>query len=74
MKKKFSQRTHNCGELAEYLVGAKVSLAGWIDIKRNERFLTLRDGHGTTQLVVPLNVSISRSKIIIQTLVNSKES
>uniref|UniRef100_A0A1B6CB86 Aminoacyl-transfer RNA synthetases class-II family profile domain-containing protein n=2 Tax=Clastoptera arizonana TaxID=38151 RepID=A0A1B6CB86_9HEMI len=55
MKQKFSQRTHNCGELGEYLIGEKVTLAGWIDIIRNERFLTLSDGHGTTQVLIPTN-------------------
>ena len=47
-------RTHNCNQLRLEDAGSKVSLAGWINRKRdhgNLLFFDLRDHFGLTQLV-----------------------
>ena len=47
-------RTHNCGELRESDVGARVRLSGWIHRKRDHGgvlFVDLRDHYGLTQIV-----------------------
>lgn len=51
--KVFSTRTHNCGELREGIVGTAVTLCGWVENKRSDRFMTLRDGYGFSQIVIP---------------------
>ena len=48
-------RTHNCNQLRLEDAGSKVSLAGWINRKRdhgNVLFVDLRDHYGVTQCVV----------------------
>lgn len=57
VQKKFNQRTHNCGELNESHTNLDVRLCGWIDNKRSDRFVVLRDGYGITQLIINHNVS-----------------
>lgn len=51
-----SFRSHTCGELrAEQHAGASVVLSGWVDALRPFgpiSFLSLRDRHGVTQLVL----------------------
>ncbi|KAG8289350.1 aspartyl-tRNA synthetase 2, mitochondrial [Homalodisca vitripennis] len=38
-----------------------VTLCGWIESKRNERFVVLRDGYGAAQLVInPIDFAVSR--------------
>nr|CAD7429493.1 unnamed protein product [Timema monikensis] len=49
---KFSERTHTCGELRVSHVGQEVRLCGWLEYERMGKFLTLRDGYGSIQLVV----------------------
>ena len=52
MKKK---RSHKCNELRKINVGNKVSLAGWINKKRdhgNLLFIDLRDNYGITQCII----------------------
>ena len=47
-------RTHNCNQLRLEDAGSKVSLAGWINRKRdhgNVLFIDLRDHYGVTQCV-----------------------
>jgi len=47
-------RTHNCGELRESDVGARVKLSGWVHRKRDHGgvlFVDLRDHYGLTQIV-----------------------
>ena len=53
--KKTSFRTHTCGELNAANAGQTVTLAGWMDAKRNHGgvvFINLRDLYGVTQVVV----------------------
>ena len=48
-------RTHNCNQLRLEDTGSKVSLAGWINRKRdhgNVLFVDLRDHYGVTQCVI----------------------
>jgi aspartyl-tRNA synthetase len=47
-------RTHNCGQLRDGDVGARVKLSGWVHRKRDHGgvlFIDLRDHHGLTQIV-----------------------
>ena len=47
-------RTHNCGQLRESDVGARVKLSGWVHRKRDHGgvlFVDLRDHYGLTQIV-----------------------
>ncbi|CAK4658960.1 unnamed protein product [Aphanomyces euteiches] len=47
-------RSHTCGELGEQDVGKSIKLSGWVDAIRAfgpMTFVSLRDRHGTTQLV-----------------------
>ena len=48
-------RTHKCNELRKEDVDKKISLAGWINKKRdhgNLLFIDLRDNYGITQCVI----------------------
>jgi aspartyl-tRNA synthetase len=48
-------RTHTCGELRATDVGEAISLAGWVNRRRDMGqliFIDLRDRHGLTQVVV----------------------
>ncbi len=48
-------RTHKCDELRKENVGSKISLAGWINKKRdhgNLLFIDLRDNYGLTQCII----------------------
>ncbi len=49
-------RTHNCGELRLADAGKTVTLSGWMEnlreVGQNLGFLVLRDGYGTTQVVI----------------------
>tara|TARA_B100001057_G_scaffold399396_1_gene410272 strand:+ start:995 stop:2779 length:1785 start_codon:yes stop_codon:yes gene_type:complete len=48
-------RSHKCNELRKINVGNKVSLAGWINKKRdhgNLLFIDLRDNYGITQCII----------------------
>jgi aspartyl-tRNA synthetase len=47
-------RTHNCGQLRDADVGARVKLSGWVHRKRDHGgvlFVDLRDHYGLTQIV-----------------------
>lgn len=49
-------RTHTCGELNSSHIGQNVTLCGWLEFQRLDRFAVLRDGYGSTQVIVPENV------------------
>ncbi|XP_055635147.1 aspartate--tRNA ligase, mitochondrial [Toxorhynchites rutilus septentrionalis] len=50
---RFTNRTHNCGELRTSHAGQNVTLCGWLEFSRMNKFFTLRDGYGATQIVIP---------------------
>lgn len=47
----FSQRTHTTSDLNKQIVGKTVSLCGWVNAKRVGRFVVLKDGYGSVQIV-----------------------
>uniref|UniRef100_A0A1B0CYH3 Aminoacyl-transfer RNA synthetases class-II family profile domain-containing protein n=1 Tax=Phlebotomus papatasi TaxID=29031 RepID=A0A1B0CYH3_PHLPP len=49
----FTCRTHNCGELSTSHIGQSVVIAGWLGFQRMKKFITIRDGYGITQVVIP---------------------
>lgn len=49
----FTTRTHTCGELRNEHAGQQVTLCGWLEFERMKKFLTLRDGYGSIQVLVP---------------------
>ncbi|XP_053666701.1 aspartate--tRNA ligase, mitochondrial [Anopheles marshallii] len=49
----FTTRSHNCGELRLTHVGQEVTLCGWLEFSRMNKFFTLRDGYGTVQALIP---------------------
>lgn len=49
---KFASRTHTCGELTTDNIGEKVTLCGWLEFQRMDRFFILRDGYGSTQVLL----------------------
>ncbi|XP_050426076.1 aspartate--tRNA ligase, mitochondrial [Adelges cooleyi] len=51
----YTFRTHTCGELRIEDVGKTVVLCGWYEFSRFSRFITLRDGYGSTQIIIPKN-------------------
>lgn len=48
---KFVVRSYTCGELTEHNIGETVTLVGWLEFQRMNKFLTLRDGYGCTQVI-----------------------
>uniref|UniRef100_A0A670Y8M2 Aspartyl-tRNA synthetase 2, mitochondrial n=1 Tax=Pseudonaja textilis TaxID=8673 RepID=A0A670Y8M2_PSETE len=49
----FVARSKTCGELRLAHVGQEVTLCGWIQYKRHEQFVVLRDFQGLTQILIP---------------------
>ncbi|KAK4880520.1 hypothetical protein RN001_008666 [Aquatica leii] len=50
---RFTYRTYNCEQLRLQNVGEKVTLCGWLEYQRMNKFLVIRDGYGHTQLIIP---------------------
>lgn len=48
-------RTHTCGALNSSHLKQKVSLCGWLEFQRMNCFAVLRDGYGSTQIIIPEN-------------------
>ena len=46
------KRTHYCGSLSEENLGQTVTLSGWIQTNRLNKFLVLRDIRGTVQILL----------------------
>ena len=48
----FNSRTHTCGELRLADEGASVLICGWLQFKRLDKFLVIKDSYGVTQLLL----------------------
>lgn len=57
-----SFRTHNCGELRSTHIGERVTLCGWVQYKRHDLFIILRDFGGLTQVLIPQDKSLAHLK------------
>ncbi|XP_063128429.1 aspartate--tRNA ligase, mitochondrial isoform X1 [Rattus norvegicus] len=53
----FVARTNTCGELRSSHLGQEVTLCGWIQYRRQNTFLVLRDCHGLVQILIPQDES-----------------
>jgi len=53
----YSYRTNYCGEINLKNVGERVTIAGWIQSKRLDKFIILRDRTGKCQIKIPENDS-----------------
>ncbi|PJF38895.1 MAG: aspartate--tRNA ligase, partial [Phototrophicales bacterium] len=63
-------KTHNCGELRLEQSGQRVTLAGWVNRRRDQGgliFIDLRDRWGITQVVVDKENAPSAHEIANQT-------
>lgn len=49
---RFTTRTFNCGQLNDRLIGKQVQLCGWLEYRRMNRFIVLRDSYGQIQLFI----------------------
>ncbi|CAG4958804.1 unnamed protein product [Parnassius apollo] len=64
----FTYRTHTCGELRPNNIGEKVTLCGWVQYLRLNKFILLRDSYGITQCIIN-NDSINLTNIPLETIV-----
>ncbi|XP_006892743.1 PREDICTED: aspartate--tRNA ligase, mitochondrial-like [Elephantulus edwardii] len=61
----FVARTNTCGELCSSHIGQEVTLCGWIQYRRQNIFLVLRDFQGLVQAVIPQDESAASVKKIL---------
>ncbi|XP_023566139.1 aspartate--tRNA ligase, mitochondrial isoform X2 [Octodon degus] len=61
----FVARTNTCGELRPSHLGQEVTLCGWIQYRRQNIFLVLRDCHGLVQVVIPQDESAASVKKVL---------
>ncbi|XP_010589304.1 aspartate--tRNA ligase, mitochondrial isoform X2 [Loxodonta africana] len=61
----FVARTNTCGELRSSHLGQEVTLCGWIQYRRQNMFLVLRDFHGLVQVIIPQEESAASVKKIL---------
>ncbi|XP_027629572.1 aspartate--tRNA ligase, mitochondrial isoform X3 [Tupaia chinensis] len=61
----FVARTNTCGELRSSHLGQEVTLCGWIQYRRQNIFLVLRDFQGLVQVVIPQDESSASVKKIL---------
>lgn len=57
---RFAKRSHTCGELGIENVGEIVTISGWVEFQRMGKFIILRDGYGSTQILVPEKVIVKK--------------
>jgi len=70
----FLCRTHLCGSLTLADEGERVKLSGWVEHKRGEKFITIRDYSGSCQLFLNTPVAIPRieSLVTVEGLVKAR--
>ncbi|XP_075383758.1 aspartate--tRNA ligase, mitochondrial [Tenrec ecaudatus] len=61
----FVARTNTCGELRSSHLGQEVTLCGWIQYRRQNIFLVLRDFHGLVQVIIPQDESAASVRKIL---------
>lgn len=61
----FVARTNTCGELRSSHLGQEVTLCGWIQYRRQNTFLVLRDCHGLVQILIPQDESAASVRRIL---------
>uniref|UniRef100_G1PHD6 Aspartate--tRNA ligase, mitochondrial n=1 Tax=Myotis lucifugus TaxID=59463 RepID=G1PHD6_MYOLU len=61
----FVARTNTCGELRSSHLGQEVTLCGWIQYRRQNIFLVLRDFQGLVQVLIPQDESAASVKKIL---------
>lgn len=61
----FVARTNTCGELRSSHLGQEVTLCGWIQYRRQNIFLVLRDFQGLVQVLIPQDESSASVKKIL---------
>ncbi|HVY62980.1 MAG TPA: aspartate--tRNA ligase, partial [Planctomycetota bacterium] len=68
---KTRKRSHTCGELRAAQAGQKVTLAGWVDRRREHGqlvFVDLRDRYGKTQVTIDLSTLDAEQKAVVEHL------
>lgn len=64
-----SFRSHTCGELRSAHVGEKVTLCGWVQYRRHDLFIVLRDFSGLTQILIPEHLKAALSDLTVESVV-----